>query len=135
VVAAVTVVRGDGRTENVDDGGEIAAASGETLRVRVAWPDCTDDAPCGGAERYPAFDAVTRTLASRREAMRISWLSTRGRFAEARTGRDELDEIREVETTWTAPAAADPAVATTLWTVLRDARGGTGFRSLRVRVR
>ena len=62
--------------------------------------------------------------------MRISWLSTRGRFAEARTGRGELDELREVETTWTAPAAA-----TTLWTVLRDARGGTGFRSLRVRVR
>lgn len=87
------------------------------------------------AERYPAFDAVSRTLGSRREAMRVSWLASRGRFAETRTGRDEADELRDVATTWTAPSAADPAAPAILWTVLRDARGGTGFRSLRVRVR
>ena len=65
----------------------------------------------------------------------MSWLASRGRFAETRTGRDEADELRDVATTWTAPSAADPAAPAILWTVLRDARGGTGFRSLRVRVR
>jgi len=111
------------------------AAAGEILGVRVSWPACPDESPCGGAERYPAFDAVTRTLGARREAMRVSWLATRGRFAETRTGRDESDELRDVATTWTSPTAADAPAPAILWTVLRDARGGTGFRSLRVRVR
>jgi len=134
-VADVTVTHADGRLEAAAEGAEITASAGEVLGVRVAWPACIGDAPCGGAERYPAFDAVSRTLGSRREAMRVSWLASRGRFAETRTGRDEADELRDVATTWTAPSAADPAAPAILWTVLRDARGGTGFRSLRVRVR
>jgi len=132
-VVDVTVTHADGRLEAVADGAEVAAGAGEILGVRVTWPACPDDSPCGGAERYPAFDAVTRTLGSRREALRVSWLATRGRFAETRTSRDEGDELRDVATTWTAPPAADGVAI--LWTVLRDSRGGTGFRSLRVRVR
>jgi hypothetical protein len=134
-VADVLVIHEGERTESVADGAEVSAAAGETLRVRVSWPGCTDDGPCGGAERYPAFDPATRTLITRREGMRVSWLATRGRFADVRSSRAEDDEQRDVETTWTAPAAPDPTTATFVWVVLRDARGGTGFRSLKVRVR
>jgi hypothetical protein len=133
VVSDVLVTRGD-RVEAVADGAEIAAAPGEVLRVRASWPACTGDAACGGAEIYPAFDVATRVVVTRREAMRVSWLATRGRFGDVRSGRDETDQARDVETTWAAPGASDPATPALLWIVVRDARGGTGMRSLRVRV-
>lgn len=129
----VVVTHADGRVESVADGAEIAAAPGETLRVRASWPACGDGAACGGAERYPACDVDIRRLVTRRESMRVSWLATRGRFADARSGRAEDDEARDVETTWTAPVAGAGAPVA-VWMVTRDARGGTGMRSLRVRV-
>lgn len=132
VLSEVVVTRGD-RTESVADGAEIVAAPGETLRIRTAWPACADGVACGGAERYPAFDVAARVLATRREAVRVSWLATRGRFADARSGRAEDDETRDVETTWTAPPAGAPAPVV-VWLVARDSRGGTGMRSFRVRV-
>jgi hypothetical protein len=132
-VSEVVVTRSD-RAEGVEDGAEIVVAPGETIGVRAGWPACTGDAPCGGSERYPAFDVGARALVPRRESMTVSWLATRGRFADARSGRDEQDEGRDVATTWTAPpvgtGAAAPAV---VWIVVRDARGGTGMRSFRVR--
>jgi hypothetical protein len=133
VVSDVVVTRGD-RVEAVADGAEIIAAPGEVLRVRASWPACNGSGACGGAESYPAFDVAARVLVPRREAMRVSWLATRGRFGDARSGRDEPDEARDVETTWTAPAAADGVTSAVLWIVVRDARGGTGMRSLRVRI-
>lgn len=136
IVSEVVVTHGGaaGDVEEVADGAEIVAAPGETLHIRAAWPACAGDAPCGGAERYPAFDAVARAIVARREAIRISWLATRGRFEDVRSGRDESDEARDVETTWTAPSAGASAVPVTVWMVVRDSRGGTGLRSLRVRV-
>jgi hypothetical protein len=133
VVSEVVVTRGD-RVEPVADGAEIVAAPGEGLRVRASWPACDGNGACGGAESYPAFDVAARVLVPRREAMRVSWLATRGRFGDARSGRDETDEARDVETTWTAPVAADGVTSAVLWIVVRDARGGTGMRSLRVRI-
>jgi hypothetical protein len=128
------VVTRNGVDEPVADGAEITAAPGEVLRVRASWPACTGDAPCGGAETYPAFDAASRTIVTRREAMRVSWLATRGHFADVRSGRDESDQANDVETTWTAPASGGGATPAALWIVLRDARGGTGLRSLSVRI-
>jgi hypothetical protein len=129
-VTEVTIVRAD-RSEGVADGAEIVAAPGEVLGIRAGWPACNDDAACGGAERYPAFDVAARALVARREAMRVSWLATRGKLAAARSGRTDDDEATSVETTWTAPSEPGAAV---VWIVLRDARGGTGTRSFRVRV-
>jgi hypothetical protein len=131
VIADVLITRVD-RTEPVADGAEIAAAPGEVLRVRASWPACEPGVSCAGAEHYPAFDAATRVLVQRRESMRVSWATTRGHFADVRSGRDENDEATTVETTWTAPTSFDqPAM---IWLVIRDARGGTGMRSFRVRV-
>ncbi|MDB4938055.1 MAG: hypothetical protein JWP87_5027 [Labilithrix sp.] len=129
-VSDVAIVRGD-REGAVADGAEIVALPGEVLTVRAGWPACTDDAACGGAERYPALDAAARVLVTRRESMRVSWLATRGKFASSRSGRAEDDQATSVDTTWVAPA--ERGVSAALWIVLRDARGGTGIRSLRVR--
>jgi hypothetical protein len=132
-VDLVAVAHQDGSRETVAEGGEVFARAGETLRVRAEWAACEGDGACGGAERYPAYDVQARTLVLRREAVRVSWLATRGRFADARSGRAEDDAARDVETTWTAPAAgaAEPVA---LWIVARDSRGGTGVRSFRARI-
>jgi hypothetical protein len=129
----VVVTRGE-RAESVADGGEIVVAPGEVLRVKVAWPECAPGVTCGGAEHYPAFDPALRALTQRRESMRVSWLATQGHFADARSGRAEDDVATSVETSWTAPASPLAGPPALLWFVLRDARGGTGLRSLRVRV-
>lgn len=129
-VSDVAIVRGGREPASVAEGAEIVVAAGEVLRVRAVWPACAGDMPCGGAEHYPVFDPLARVIVDRREAIRISWLSTRGRFSDVRSGRAEDDEARDVETTWTAPDSGSAL----LWIVIRDARGGTGLRSLRVRV-
>jgi hypothetical protein len=132
----VVITRATGAA-SVPDGDEIVVAPGEELRVRASWPACPDDAaPCAGAERYPAFDRIARALVTRREAIRVSWLATRGHFADVRSGRDEEDLAQDVETIWTAPsgASAGAGAAAVVFVVVRDARGGTGLRSFRVRL-
>jgi len=129
-IAEVAIVRG-GAFEHVAEGAELTAEAGETLRLRVTWPDCTGDAACGGAERYVAYDPGSRVVNDRREAMRVSWLATAGRFEHPRTGRAEDELAHDSENGWRAPSDAGQ---TAMWIVLRDARGGTAFRALRVRV-
>lgn len=89
----------------------IRANTGDHLHVRVVWPET---AP----ERYVAFDAVTRTIVDRTESLRVSWLASAGTFAHARTDSPENDF------TVVGPA--------TLYFVVRDDRGGTAFRTVRI---
>lgn len=90
---------------------EYRARPGERLQLHVAWPD-------SAAEDYVAFDPVSRAIVDRRESLRVSWLATSGAFAHARTDAPDND--------FTVAGNA------TLYFVVRDDRGGTAFRSVRV---
>lgn len=126
VLADVTL-----RGQSVADGATATAAPNEAIAVDASWPDCPDPTKsCPGAETFPVFDPSARVLTTQREGMRVSWLATRGHFADVRSGRDGTDLTRDVSTTFTAPADGDAQ----LWFVLRDTRGGTSFRSLRIHV-
>lgn len=103
---------------------------GERLALRVAWPTCSE-ASCAGAEPYVALDPATRTLADRREAMRVSWFATGGDFGDERTGRQEGDTTTTSDNVWTAP---DQSGTVTMWLVLRDSRGGAGWATYAVTV-
>jgi hypothetical protein len=129
-IALVARLR-DGAVEPIDSGVEIHAAPGETIRLRVGWPECPESEPCGGAEHYVSYDPSSRRIVDRRESMAVSWLTTRGTFATPRTGRSESDLVTNTESSWTAPTSTGPAA---IFVVLRDARGGTEFRALPVSI-
>jgi hypothetical protein len=95
-----------------------------TSKIHATWP-------AESAETYVAYDPGARRLVDRRESIHASWFATRGRFASARTGRDEGDSATDTENDWTAP---DASGSVTLWIVLRDARGGVAFRSVTIDV-
>lgn len=157
---SLSIVRG-GVEEEVgpDEDGQGPAAAvkpGETVTWRAAWDacptepacgdgvcgidedaagcaqDCAEPAGCAGAEQYVFFDPEAREVRERREAIRISWFATGGAFAFDRTGRgeDEADQP-SAENEWTAP---EEEGTVTLWAVIRDDRGGTGWQRYRVRV-
>jgi len=137
-------------------GDAIEVQAGATMTLEVAWPACPDSASCGdgvcspeedvttcrddceiptgcnGAERYVVWDTADKILRLRREALSIAWYVTGGTVAEARTGRSADDPERTSRNEWTAPSSAGE-----VWgaVVLRDDRGGVGYRSFRVRVR
>jgi len=123
--------RVDNAASPLADGATLTVADGATVTLRARWPACPDDAPCGGAERYARFDPAARAIVTQREAMRVSWYATGGRFRDVRTGRARDDAATATENVFTAPTA--PGVYG-VWVVLRDERGGAAWRSLRVRV-
>ena len=123
-------VRVDDR--EIGEGASIEATTGQVLALTATWPTCDVPGTCEGAERYVAFDPATRTLVDRREAMRVSWLSTAGTLADDRTGRDEGDLETRTATLFTATREAR---ATTVFVVLRDTRGGVAWRTFRVTTR
>lgn len=127
-IRAVSRLRA-GVEEALSDG--LSAAAGARVSLRVAWPQC-DAAPCDGAEPYLRFDPVDRVLTTAREALRVSWYATAGRFDEPRTGRAAADPATAADNAWTAPSVAGRV---TLWVVLRDDRGGTDWRTFNVDVR
>ena len=140
-----------------DDGmaPSFTVAPGKELRLRAAWPscpavaacgdgvcsagedlascamDCKTPKGCGGSERYVSFDPATQTIAPRTEAMVVSFFATRGSFASDRTGQDEGSAATSVENVWTAPTQAGDVV---IWAVIRDDRGGVGWKRYRVKV-
>jgi hypothetical protein len=94
--------------------------------------DCTAPTGCAGAEQYVFFDPASREVRERREAIQVSWFATAGAFAHDRTGRGEEEaDLPSTENPWTAP---DEEGDVTLWTVIRDDRGGVGWQRYRVRV-
>jgi hypothetical protein len=93
--------------------------------------DCMTPLGCSGAERYVALDPATSKLVDRREAISVAWYATGGTFDVDRTGRDGSDTNVSSDNVWTAPAGQG---AITLWVVLRDERGGTGWAQYSVSI-
>jgi hypothetical protein len=110
---------------------------GAPVVLRVRWPECPealDDLAvegCGGSEPFLYFDQISRELVERREAVRVAWLATDGEFDDDRTGRDPEDTRTFSDNGWVAPGT--PGIVD-LWVVLRDDRGGVGWRHYRLRV-
>jgi hypothetical protein len=94
--------------------------------------DCTKALGCGGQERYLDYDREKRELVVRREALRVAWYGTAGGYDAERTGVSDQAPAGSSKNGWTAPAQPG---SVTLWAVLRDSRGGVGFRQLTVNVR
>jgi hypothetical protein len=93
--------------------------------------DCTTPHGCTGSEPYVYLDPIAQKVVPRREAMRVSWFATAGSFEHDRSGRAEADaDVSFSDNTWTAPSTGSDV---RLWVVLRDDRGGVGFRSYYVR--
>lgn len=99
--------------------------------ARVCASDCAPVRRCPGAERYVYFDRASRAVVTRRESIRVAFYSTSGAFRDERVGRAEGDLETFVDNEWTAPSASGEH---RLWFVLRDARGGTAWRAIAVRV-
>jgi hypothetical protein len=112
-------------------------APGAEMTWRVSWPGCPasvddlDETGCGGAEPFVDFDLERRILVDRRESVRVAWFATDGELDVDRTGRDEDDPERFSENVWTAP---EERGIVDLWVVLRDVRGGSGWRHYRIEV-
>jgi len=109
------------------DGAELSGA----VRLRASWAACAPgDARCTGAEHYATYDASRGAVAPRRESIRVAWYATGGAFAVESNGRGEGDDATFVENEWTPPMGE-----ARLWMVVRDARGGVGWRAFAVRGR
>lgn len=102
-----------------------AIPAGATITLTASWTPET-------AERYVVYDLASQALVDHRESLRVSWFATDGTFENDRTGRDEGELETFSENRWTAPPVAK---ATSLFVVLRDARGGTAFATYLLRTR
>ena len=105
----------------------LAVRSGQQLSLQVTWPACpSTPAACGGAETFLVIDPATHAIVAQRESMVASWYATAGTFALDRSGRSASDASTAADNQWTAPGSAGTVH---LWVVLRDARGGVGWRA------
>lgn len=102
-----------------------AIPAGATITLTASWAPET-------AERYVVYDLASQSLVDHRESLRVSWFATDGTFENDRTGRDESEPEAFTENRWTAPAEAKD---TSLFVVLRDARGGAAFATYLLRTR
>jgi len=151
----LSVVRASG-TQVIAEDATLEVSVGERVELEVAWADCpaTDvcgDGVCGpdetaqscaqdctkvmgcaGQERYLDYDRENGALRVRTEGLRVAWYGTRGVYDNERTGVSEDERAGSSKNGWTAPTTGG---ALTLWLVLRDSRGGVGFRSVNVLVR
>jgi hypothetical protein len=145
VLSSVVAVHDDGSFQELAPGVPLHVTTGETIVLRVSWPECPTVDTCGdtvcgadedrtscamdcampvgcaGAERYVRFDRATNAVVVERESLRVSWLATLGHFDEPRTGRAGSDLATTTEGTWRAP---DAAASGALFVVLRDDREG-----------
>jgi hypothetical protein len=110
--------------------GDDICGPDETVQGCAA--DCQPLRGCGGQERYLYYDTERAELVVRREALRVAWYATAGRYDDERTGLGEDELATSSTNTFTAPNSPGPG---TLSLVLRDSRGGVGFRSLPLLVR
>jgi hypothetical protein len=149
---------GDESDVSADDADEPTQVKpNEKLSLRARWatcpktPECGDgicspgememcmaDCPakdakgCSGAEPYVALDPVTHKLDNRHEAIRVSWFASDGRFDHERTGRTEAEHTTSFsDNAWVAPSKSGEV---RIWVVLRDDRGGVGYRSFKLAV-
>jgi hypothetical protein len=118
-----------------DDGGATNPVHvGDRLSLRVSWASCPADASasCTGAESYLVLNLSSHELVVQRESIRVSWFATGGSFELDRTGRDTSDSTPSSDNSWIAPTQAG---VVHLWVVLRDDRGGVGWKGYALDVR
>jgi hypothetical protein len=131
---AIDALALDGAPLTADDDGQPAAtvAPGAEVTLEARWAACPEAlVECAGAEQYLYFDPATRGLAVRREAIRVSWFATGGAFDADRTGRSGDERETASENRWRAPEEPGTVL---IWAVIRDDRGGAGWRRYRVAV-
>ena len=109
-----------GLTELAFAGGATTVARGASVLLFATWP--ADD-----AEPYLAYDLKSSTLQDRVETLRVAWFATAGTLAS-----DPTLHQGGAEVAWAAPAVPGTAH---FWAVLRDDRGGMGWKHLAVEVR
>jgi hypothetical protein len=90
--------------------------------------NCKHALGCAGAERYVLLDPTSGALVDRRESMAVAWFATGGAFDFDRTGRSSEDDDVGATTSDNAWQAPDKPDTVTMWVVLRDARGGVGWK-------
>ena len=105
--------------------------AGQRGIIRIGWPHCPSADSCGGSEIYTVYDPESRTLGERREVFRVSWFATRGTFDVPRTGASDEPEVFGSSNGFTVPNEPGPL---TIWVVVRDDRGGVGYREATVTV-
>ncbi|MFT3925446.1 MAG: hypothetical protein QM778_23105 [Myxococcales bacterium] len=153
----VDVKRAGGERTSLGDADVLQVRAGETLELAAHWAhcpsqaedvcgdgicsihelaaSCTDDCAkpvppgCPGQEEYLWLDVQAGALVSRYESLSLAWYATAGVYADERTGVAEEERAESTSNEWTAPSKAGEHK---LWLVLRDSRGGVGFRELRV---
>jgi hypothetical protein len=94
--------------------------------------NCTHARGCAGAERYVVLDRASGALVDRRESIAVAWYATAGAFDFDRAGRGNDDLATTSDDAWQAPDAPGPV---TMWVVLRDERGGVGWKQYVLDVR
>jgi hypothetical protein len=113
------------------DGVPLEVKVNTALELRATWPACAPEATCTGREPYVILDSSSSSLLDRRETLRLSWYATGGHFRTAANGIAGDASERALHNTWTAPASPGDV---TLWVVVRDDRGGTGWSAHQLRV-
>ena len=103
-----------------------ALPAGASVTFRATWT-------AASAEPYVVYDLATLGIVDRRESLRVSWFATDGTFENDRTGRDETETETFSDNRWTAPSAS--TTSTSLFVVLRDARGGSAWATYTLRTR
>ncbi len=96
--------------------------------VTACAQDCTTPVGCSGAERYLHYDTVGQQLTALRETMSVAWFVTGGSMASDGTGRLGTDLATTTDDVLTLPQAG-PVHG---WVVLRDDRGGVGWRRFEI---
>lgn len=154
-VLAITAVV-DGERQSVEEGETLSVAPDSEVSFELGFPDCPTEAVCGdglctagenstdcredcldaprgceGAEQYLYADTETRESVERAETLEVVWLTTSGTFPVAQTEAETDKGQSTTNNTWDAPGEAGVAH---LWFVVRDDRGGVGFRGVDVEV-
>lgn len=155
-VQELRALRASGEQQVVAESTPLEVTAGERIELEVVWPscprvdrcgddvcgpdetrvtcadDCAEARGCGGQERYLLFDRERAELTVRTETLRVAWYATGGHYDEERTGAAEAALLSSSKNAWTAPLERG---LVTLWVVLRDARGGVGYRQASIAVR
>jgi hypothetical protein len=117
----------------LDGTGTTTVAPSQRLALQANWAACDPLATsCTGSEGYAFLDPQTHDVVHTREQIRVSWFAEGGTFDDDTTGRDATDPTPYSDNGWTAPTAAGTL---TLWAVIRDDRGGVGWRSFTIDVK
>jgi hypothetical protein len=129
----VDALTADGAAVALEGATPTSIAAGAHVTLHASWAVCADPTKdCTGAETYPLFDLASRLLIDRREAMRLSWYATGGAFDDDHSGRDSSETDSFSENGFTAPSQPGTVI---VWVVLRDERGGAGWKGFVVEVK